>query len=234
MNSDLSKIADDFRKKPCYTNIVESCPKAPAPVREPLGWAFDRTMCACAIAGQRRIAQNKMKGMYSMSTEYPGYYHFIKVNEGETVHLRSSTETNTNNVITELPRGYQVVVLSTWTPWKEVEVDDGINTIQGFVHENYLSTSQIQISDDDRWIPRYSTPIWKSSRHSGNYYLPVKRIQEDLYRIGYTEVGEADGYYGPNTDKAVRAFQRDYKLSVDGQFGNNSKAALWNDVIQRG
>ncbi len=159
---------------------------------------------------------------------------YVNVPEGETVHLRSSPETNTNNVITELPRGTCVVFLWTLSPWFKVEVDDGIDTIQGYVHQDFLTSTQITCSKDEAWVPRYSTPIWKSSRHSGNYYLPVKRIQTDLYNIGYTDVGEADGYYGPNTDKAVRAFQKDNDLSVDGQFGNNSKAALWGLIDLRG
>ena len=34
--------------------------------------------------------------------------YWINVPSGQTVHLRSEAETNTSNVITELPRGYPV------------------------------------------------------------------------------------------------------------------------------
>lgn len=153
---------------------------------------------------------------------------------GETVHLRSEAEKNSSNVITELPRGYCVVLDYTLTPWKHVKVDDCMDTIYGYVHEDYLTGNEITTSKGAIWIPRYSTPVWKKSSHSGKYYLPVKRIQTDLYSIGYTEVGTADGYYGANTDKAVRAFQSDYGLAVDGCFGNNSKAKLWDLIDRKG
>ena len=84
------------------------------------------------------------------------------------------------------------------------------------------------------YIPRYSTPAWKRSSHSGKYYLPVKRIQSDLYDLGYTDVGTPDGYYGKNTETAVKAFQKDNNLSVDGIFGKKRKLALWELAARRG
>ncbi len=160
--------------------------------------------------------------------------YYVNVPAGETVHLRSEAEKNSSNVITELPRGYCVELDYTLTPWKHVKVDDSMDTIYGYVHDDYLTNDRPTDVDSRIWIPRYSTPTWKKSSHSGKYYLPVKRIQTDLYNIGYTEVGTADGYYGANTDKAVRAFQSDHGLAVDGCFGKNSKAKLWDLIDRKG
>lgn len=53
----------------------------------------------------------------------------------------------------------------------------------------------------------------------------VKEAQSALLAKGY-KAGKADGIFGPVTDKAVRAFQADNKLSVDGVVGPKTRAAL--------
>ena len=132
---------------------------------------------------------------------------WIDVPAGQTVHLRSTTDKNTSNVITELPRGYGVETDYYVDSFDHVTVFDCIDKIEGFVHCDYLKREYIRCADDELYLPRYSTPAWKRSSHSGKYYLPVKRIQSDLYDLGYTDVGTPDGYYGKNTETAVKAFQ---------------------------
>lgn len=155
-------------------------------------------------------------------------YVHVYFTSGSSVHLRSSAENNSNNVITELPYGYTIAYDYTISPFKHVLVNDGIDVIEGFVHENYLTASNIQCSEDKKWMPRYSTTAWKRTTHYNKYYLPVKRIQQDLYNLGYTQVGTPDGYYGNNTENAVKAFQSAYGLTSDGIFGTNSKKKLWS------
>lgn len=55
----------------------------------------------------------------------------------------------------------------------------------------------------------------------------VKKIQTLLQRLGY-DVGTTgiDGKYGPRTEKAVRRFQQDNSLKVDGIVGSETLAAL--------
>ena len=53
----------------------------------------------------------------------------------------------------------------------------------------------------------------------------VKEIQTRLKSWGYYS-GAVDGVYGSQTEKAVRYFQRKNGLSVDGQVGNQTLAAL--------
>jgi hypothetical protein len=159
--------------------------------------------------------------------------NYVKVTAGQTVHLRTNPEI-ADNVITELPRGYCVIVDGVVSPYKKVIVDDCIDTIKGYVQSNYLTNSRLDKNDDEIWYPRYSTTQWKRSKHSGKYYLPVKRIQQDLYKLGYTVVGTADGYFGKNTETAVKAFQSDHGLTVDGVFGKNSKQKLWDLTDRKG
>ena len=55
----------------------------------------------------------------------------------------------------------------------------------------------------------------------------VKQLQNALIHLHY-DLGKygADGDFGATTDKVVRTFQKDNKLTVDGQFGNKSLNAL--------
>lgn len=74
----------------------------------------------------------------------------------------------------------------------------------------------------------FEAPLLKNS---GSYNPAqsndVEKIQTALQRIGY-DVGSTgiDGKYGPRTEKAVRRFQADNGLRVDGIVGPETRAAL--------
>lgn len=53
----------------------------------------------------------------------------------------------------------------------------------------------------------------------------VTQIQARLTELGY-DPGTADGIFGARTQEAVRAFQQDYGLAVDGIAGENTLRAL--------
>ncbi len=53
----------------------------------------------------------------------------------------------------------------------------------------------------------------------------VLDVQQRLATAGYA-VGNIDAVYGPTTASAVRAFQRDHTLQVDGVVGPKTRAAL--------
>ena len=59
----------------------------------------------------------------------------------------------------------------------------------------------------------------------GDSGLTVKWLQELLLAAGH-ELGKADGVFGSKTEAAVRAFQRDAGLVVDGIAGRLTLAAL--------
>ena len=169
-----------------------------------------------------------------MSNEIVSLWHVV-VPAGQTVHLRSSDNLNTSNVITELPNNYPLVSHGSGNPFMYFTVDDCIDKIKGWVYTNYISPGLGgAVAADEIWYPRYSTTAWKRSKHVKKYYLPVQRIQEDLYKLGYTVVGKADGYYGTNTEKAAKAFQSANGLTADGIFGKNSKQKLWDLTDRKG
>ncbi len=169
-----------------------------------------------------------------MSNAVISRWHVV-VPAGQTVHLRSDAESNASNVITELPNNYPLVSDGPLGLFTYFIVDDGIDEIKGYVHSNYVSPGWGgSVADNEIWYPRYSTTAWKRSKHVKKYYKPVLRIQEDLYKLGYTVVGKADGYYGANTEKAAKAFQSANGLTVDGIFGKNSKQKLWDLTDRKG
>lgn len=61
----------------------------------------------------------------------------------------------------------------------------------------------------------------------GSKGVYVKECQNDLISLGY-DVGKtgADGKFGRNTEKAVKAFQKDHSLKVDGIVGQLTWDAL--------
>lgn len=69
---------------------------------------------------------------------------------------------------------------------------------------------------------RTATPSAKTISQSlkqGNRGPEVTNLQEKLVQLGFLPKNTATGYYGPQTVKAVQAFQRKHKLSPVGSLG---------------
>jgi peptidoglycan hydrolase-like protein with peptidoglycan-binding domain len=60
----------------------------------------------------------------------------------------------------------------------------------------------------------------------------VLALQEQLHFLGYTEVGTPDGVFGRMTDAAVRKFQTDQGLVVDGIVGQQTWQSLFQSNSQ--
>lgn len=69
-------------------------------------------------------------------------------------------------------------------------------------------------------------------------YLPalkdknIEKLQKNLKKLGYN-VGKVDGQDGPKTKNAVKAFQRDEDLTVDGVAGAKTKTKI-NHILNGG
>jgi hypothetical protein len=64
----------------------------------------------------------------------------------------------------------------------------------------------------------------KKGMHNEN----IRRLQRRLLELGY-DVRAIDGAFGPRTERAVMAFQRERRLSVDGIVGNETWGALFEE-----
>lgn len=72
-------------------------------------------------------------------------------------------------------------------------------------------------------VPKAGVPA--SYPRRGAKGEPVRIVQLRLAALGY-DVGTADGVFGPQTDKALRSFQRESGLEPDGIVGPKTAAAL--------
>jgi len=61
----------------------------------------------------------------------------------------------------------------------------------------------------------------------------VLLLQQQLFKLGYVEVGQADGVFGAKTDQAVRHFQTLNDLSVDGIVGPMTWEVLFSNTAKR-
>lgn len=59
----------------------------------------------------------------------------------------------------------------------------------------------------------------------------VLALQQQLFALGYTEVGKPDGVFGQMTDVAVRRFQEEYELVVDGIVGPQTWEVLFSQSV---
>lgn len=60
----------------------------------------------------------------------------------------------------------------------------------------------------------------------GSKGAEVKTLQQNLLTLGYKDCSKVDGDFGAATEKAVKAFQRDHGLEVDGICGTNTRKAI--------
>ena len=67
------------------------------------------------------------------------------------------------------------------------------------------------------------------SARKNNQHLVVKVLQNELNRLGYTQVGQADGVAGPKFTAAVKAFQKDNDCVVDGEITAGNKT--WRKLL---
>ncbi|GEK57733.1 hypothetical protein CHL76_01380 [Marinococcus halophilus] len=59
----------------------------------------------------------------------------------------------------------------------------------------------------------------------------AKAVKQDLYTLGYLDIAEPNEHFGPQTEAAVKAFQREHNLYVDGVAGPKTLAKL-RDVMK--
>ncbi|HEU4533776.1 MAG TPA: peptidoglycan-binding domain-containing protein [Polyangiaceae bacterium] len=60
----------------------------------------------------------------------------------------------------------------------------------------------------------------------------LKCVQSALAQLGY-DPGTVDGQNGPNTQRAVRAFQAHASIKIDGIVGPDTRQALVDELAQQ-
>lgn len=82
--------------------------------------------------------------------------------------------------------------------------------------------------------PRKILPHWKEfvGRIEGKHFMTKKDIQRHLKTLGYY-TGAVDGSFGPASQSAVRRFQSDRGLVVDGSPGPTTQAEILKAIDER-
>lgn len=93
----------------------------------------------------------------------------------------------------------------------------------------YLQTSGRDVVGETAPSPRNAAVV--GVLRNGASGPAVSELQQQLNRLGYTGTDGrpleiASGRFGPHTEHALRAFQNDRSVNVDGVHGNESRGAL--------
>ena len=104
-----------------------------------------------------------------------------------------------------------------WVDYGETAADDTLTVLIRRVQEA-VGAAVDGIAGPETVSKTVTLSRWKNTRHPA-----VKPVQEYLFRLGYTQVGTADGIAGPKFDKAVRAYQKDHGCIIDGEITAGNK-----------
>jgi peptidoglycan hydrolase-like protein with peptidoglycan-binding domain len=117
------------------------------------------------------------------------------------------------------------IEVNNWTDWCE-------NPFVDYSDDSPVISTEPETTENE--IPEGI--IIKETKPKRTLYLgcrgdDVVWVQNRLIKAGFTDIGLADGRFGPKTDTGVRDFQKKFFLDVDGKVGPKTLAKLVNPVI---
>lgn len=125
-------------------------------------------------------------------------------------NLRMRKQPNANSdVILQINGGTEITVLGTSGGWTKT-------TYNG--HTGYVSSDYLMELTRSGYYPL----------REGDENPYVKDLQTRLIELGYM-TGSADGKYGATTLEAVKRFQKNNKISVDGIAGGETQRIMFSD-----
>lgn len=146
-----------------------------------------------------------------------------KVNVSDVLNMRAEPNTS-GTVIIQLKADSQVYIIKREGDWYKVRAVVSGTTYTGYVHSDYIVITN---SDLTREQCPYTEPT--ATLRSGSTGDGVKWLQWHLYKLGYLKESDIDGDFGPTTLAAVKSYQTDRKLDVDGIVGSGTRGQLIKD-----
>ncbi|GGD05486.1 peptidoglycan-binding protein [Pontibacillus salipaludis] len=124
---------------------------------------------------------------------------------------------------------------SVWTinsDWKRVAaIAKSMGFSWGGDWSSFKDYPHLELTDGLTWKDlsqgKRPTHLLTSYLEKGNSGAEVKALQERLNELGY-DIGDfgADGAFGEDTERALKEFQQDHDLEVDGIYGDNTKEQI--------
>lgn len=151
-----------------------------------------------------------------------GEYRFatVKTESGGTLNLRKTASSGAGKV-TEIPNGERIVVRGMEGEWCSVYYGDK----EGYVMAKYLVIDAGKGNYVDE-SARFDTSILTRTLKDGYKGDDVDMVQDRLVELKY--LSSASGKYDSATIQAVKDFQKQHNLSVDGAAGKNTFAVLFS------
>ncbi len=144
---------------------------------------------------------------------------------GRTLNFRSSPAQR-DNIIGQIPSGTRLDLISKGDSWSQVVYQGR----QGYVMTSFLRFEQDAQPDPEPPPPDSPQPdpdpeqVFTRTLRPGSKGADVKELQTRLAALKYTVPLNAS--YDSMTQEAVRAFQAQNSLTVDGVFGSQSAQVL--------
>lgn len=156
---------------------------------------------------------------------------YVKITEG-FLNIRKSASSSAD-VIAQLENGTALTIIATSGDWYKVSFTVNGEKLTGYGHKDYIKigTYTPPSSDEPDEPEKEKCPYEEPdvTLRQGDSGESVRWLQWYLYKLGYLKESDIDGSFGPTTLSAVKEFQTDKKLEVDGLVGSGTRTALKNE-----
>lgn len=173
---------------------------------------------SCGAGCTYSLQYYKAKGQFYTSNPKAGDQIFFGTSQSNSTHTGLVEKVEGGKVYTIEGNTSDMVARRTYTL--------GASNIVGYGRPNYDGAGSVGTTE----------PPAGGSGHSvlrkGSTGDEVKELQQKLTTLGYS-LGAINGYFGDMTLAAVKKFQSDYSLEVDGVVGNQTWTALDKAVSEK-
>lgn len=159
------------------------------------------------------------------SGEAPTQAGYVDISDGY-LNVRKSASTSAD-VVAQLENGFALTILGATGDWYKVTFKLDGDTVTGYGHKDYIKIGTYTPTtpeEPDKDSCPYSEP--DATLRQGDSGDAVKWLQWYLWKLKYLKESDIDGSFGPTTLSAVKKFQTDKNLDVDGLVGSGTRGAL--------
>ena len=165
------------------------------------------------------VARSPYSGTLEVKTSGTAPTQIGTVNVSDWLNVRSEPSTS-GTVVAQIQDGFKLYIIGTSGEWYKVTFTLDGKSYTGYVHSDYVTVKPIEQKETCPYTEPTAT-VRQGDKGDG-----VKWVQWYLYKLGYLTSSGLDGDFGPTTLNAVKAFQSDKGLTVDGLVGSGTRSAL--------